>query len=101
MTANGVHASVVNNYSETSLKAAVKAKIDSVEAKKATYATKEAWIAAAENDVKTIDGMTSCTLTLTPTSQLGWSDGATYDVAYSVVYKTVTYTGTTSISVVA
>ncbi len=101
VTANGVHASVVNNYSETSLKAAVKAKIDSVEAKKATYATKEAWIAAAENAVKTIDGMTSCTLTLTPTSQLGWSDGATYDVAYSVVYKTVTYTGTTSISVVA
>ena len=100
-TANGVHASVVNNYSETSLKAAVKAKIDSVEAKKATYATKEAWIAAAETAVKTIDGMTSCTLTLTPTSQLGWSDGATYDVAYSVVYKTVTYTGTTSISVVA
>ena len=101
VTANGVHASVVNNYSETSLKAAVKAKIDSVEAKKATYATKEAWIAAAETAVKTIDGMTSCTLTLTPTSQLGWSDGATYDVAYSVVYKTVTYTGTTSISVVA
>ena len=101
VTANGVHASVVNNYSETSLKAAVKAKIDSVEAKKATYATKEAWIAAAENAVKTIDGMTSCTLTLTPTSQLGWSDGATYDVAYSVVYKTVTYPGTTSISVVA
>ena len=101
VTANGVHASVVNNYSETSLKAAVKAKIDSVEAKKATYATKEAWIAAAENAVKTIDGMTSCTLTLTPTSQLGWSDGATYDVAYSVVYKTVTSTGTTSISVVA
>ena len=99
--ADGVHANVVNNYSETSLKAAVKAKIDSVEAKKATYATKEAWIAAAENAVKTIDGMTSCTLTLTPTSQLGWSDGATYDVAYSVVYKTVTYTGTTSISVVA
>ena len=99
--ADGVHANVVNNYSETSLKAAVKAKIDSVEAKKATYATKEAWIAAAENAVKIIDGMTSCTLTLTPTSQLGWSDGATYDVAYSVVYKTVTYTGTTSISVVA
>ena len=101
VTANGVHASVVNNYSETSLKAAVKAKIDSVEAKKATYATQNAWIAAAETAVKTIDDMTSCTLTLTPTSQLGWSDGATYDVEYSVVYKTVTYTGTTRISVVA
>ena len=102
VTANGVHASVVNNYSETSLKAAVEAKIAATGTSVANnYATKEAWIAAAETAVKTIDGVTSCKLTLTNESMLGWTAGATYSVAYSVVYNTATYTGTTSITVVA
>ena len=101
VTANGVHASVVNNYSETSLKAAVEAKIAATRASVANYATKELWVAAAQQAVVNDLGVTSCKLTLTSESMLGWSAGATYSVAYSVVYNTATYTGTTSITVVA
>ena len=101
VTANGVHASVVNNYSETSLKAAVEAKIAATRASVATYATKELWVAAAQQAVVNDLGVTSCKLTLTSESMLGWTAGATYSVAYSVVYNTATYTGTTSITVVA
>ena len=101
VTANGVHASVVNNYSETSLKAAVEAKIAATRASVANYATKELWVAAAQQAVVNDLGVTSCKLTLTSESMLGWTAGATYSVAYSVVYNTATYTGTTSITVVA
>ena len=101
VTANGVHASVVNNYSETSLKAAVEAKIAATRASVANYATKELWVAAAQQAVVNDLGVTSCKLTLTSESTLGWTAGATYSVAYSVVYNTATYTGTTSITVVA
>ena len=101
VTANGVHASVVNNYSETSLKAAVEAKIAATRASVANYATKESWVAAAQQAVVNDLGVTSCKLTLNSESMLGWTAGATYSVAYSVVYNTATYTGTTSITVVA
>ena len=102
MTATGVHASVVNNYSETSLKAAVEAKIAATSASvTGGYATKELWVAAAQQAVVNDLGVTSCKLTLTNESMLGWTAGATYSVAYSVVYNTATYTGTTSITVVA
>jgi len=85
VTANGVHASVVNNYSETSLKAAVEAKIAATRASVANYATKELWVAAAQQAVVNDLGVTSCKLTLTSESMLGWTAGATYSVAYSVV----------------
>ncbi len=99
VTANGVHATVVNNYSATSLKAAVEAKIAASSASVTNYATKELWIVATQQAVNQL-GVTSCTLTLTSESMLGWTAGATYSVVYSVVYNTATYTGTTSITVV-
>ena len=92
-----------NKYSATTLTTAVNAKLATVDRSAATTVSKEAWATAAEAAVKSLSttDITSCTITVTPASTIGWQQGAEYSVSWTVVYNGTTVTGTTTFTVAA
>ena len=95
-----------NKYSATTLTTAVNATLATVKASAAATAPnpvdKETWKTAAETAVKALSSdITSCTITVTPASTIGWNQGAEYNVSWTVVYNGTTVTGTTTFTVTA
>ena len=99
-SAGNCQAKVDNKYSATTLPVAVNAKLATVTHNVAT-GSKEAWAASAKTAVETMTGVTSCTITVTPVSLAGWTQGAEYNVSWTVVYNGMTVTGTTTFTVAA